>query len=339
MKPGAAFRNCVLASAAAAALMMVGTAASAAETKVTFQLNYTAAGYNAGYELAVVKGFYKEAGLDVTIEPGNGSQITTQLVASEKADIAFADSAPVMKLVSQGAKIKVLATILQDNPNQVTALKKLGMKSVKDMKGHSVAVPNGGSQQAMFPLVLAANGLTDSDIKVVNMPPDSMVPALMSGTVDIILGSVDAYGPQLKSMNVDTDNFLFIDSGAPTVSTSIIASEDFLAAHPDVAKAFVAASLKGWSATIDDQKAAVAAMMKLFPDANEKLAPAQIDATEFLMCVNHAKYVGKAEPKEWASTVKSLSAIGVLPAGIPPTKYYTYDYLPPEPQLRKCPLK
>jgi NitT/TauT family transport system substrate-binding protein len=80
-------------------------------------------------------------------------------------------------------------------------------------------------------------------------------------------------------------------------------------------------------------------MMKLFPDANEKLAPAQIDATEFLMCVNHAKYVGKAEPKEWASTVKSLSAIGILPAGIPPTKYYTYDYLPPEPQLRKCPLK
>jgi NitT/TauT family transport system substrate-binding protein len=244
-----------------------------------------------------------------------------------------------MKLVSQGAKIKVLATILQGNPNQVTALKKLGMKSVKDMKGHSVAVPNGGSQAAMFPLVLAANGLTESDIKAVNMPPDSMVPALLQGTVDIILGSVDAYGPQLKSMNVDTDNFLFIDSGAPTVSTSIIASEDFLAAHPDQAKAFVAASLKGWSATIDDQKAAIAAMMKLFPDANEKLAASQIDATEVLMCVNHAKYVGKAEPQQWADTVKSLSAIGILPADVPATKYYTYDYLPPESQLHPCPLK
>ncbi len=207
------------------------------------------------------------------------------------------------------------------------------------MKGHSVAIPNGGSQAAMFPLVLAANGLKESDIKAVNMPPDSMVPALLQGTVDIILGSVDAFGPQLKSMNVDTDNFLFIDSGAPTVSTSIIASEDFLAAHPDQAKAFVAASLKGWSAAIDDQAAAIAALKKLFPDANEKLAPGQIEATKFLMCVNHAKFVGKAEAQQWSDTVKSLSAIGILPADIPATRYYTYDYLPPESSMRPCPLR
>ena len=232
-----------------------GARAPPISTKLTFQLNYPAAGYNAGYELAVEKGFYKDAGLDVTIEPGNGSQITAQLVAAGKADIGFADASPVMKLISQGAKMKVLATILQGNPNQVTALKKTGLKSVADIKGRSVAMPNGGSQVAMFPLVLAANGLKESDIKMVNMPPDSMVPSLLQGTVDVILGSVDAYGPQLKSMNVETDNFLFIDSGAPTVSTSIIASDAFLAAHPDQAKAFVAASLKGWYAALDDQPA------------------------------------------------------------------------------------
>ena len=65
-------------------------------------------------------GLYREAGLDVTIEPGNGSQTTAQLLAVGKYDIGFADSAPVMRLVSQGAKIKVLATILQGNPNAVT---------------------------------------------------------------------------------------------------------------------------------------------------------------------------------------------------------------------------
>jgi NitT/TauT family transport system substrate-binding protein len=326
--------------AAAVAVMALATSALAASpAQITFQLNYPAAGYNAGYELAIVKGFYKDAGLDVTIEPGNGSQITAQLVAAGKVDIAFADAAPVMKLISQGAKMKVLATILQGNPNQVTALKKTGLKSVADMKGRSIAMPNGGSQVAMFPLVLAANGLKETDVKLVNMPPDSMVPALLQGTVDVILGSVDAYGPQLKSMNVETTNFLFIDSGAPTVSTSIIASDEFLAAHPDQAKAFVAASLKGWSATLDDQPAAIAAMMKLFPDANEKLAPGQIDATKFLMCVNRAKFVGKATPEQWTDTVKILSEIGVLPKDIPATAYYTYDYLPPESALRSCPLK
>lgn len=326
-------------AAAVAVMALAAVAHAASPAKITFQLNYPAAGYNAGYELAVEKGFYKDVGLDVTIEPGNGSQITAQLVAAGKADIAFADSAPVMKLISQGAKMKVLATILQGNPNQVTALKKTGLKSVADMKGRSVAMPNGGSQVAMFPLVLAANGLKETDVKLVNMPPDSMVPALLQGTVDVILGSVDAYGPQLKSMNVETTNFMFIDSGAPTVSTSIIASDEFLAAHPDQAKAFVAASLKGWSAALDDQPAAIAAMKKLFPDANEKLAPGQIDATKVLMCVNRAKFVGKATPEQWTDTVKILSEIGVLPKDIPATAYYTYDYLPPESALRSCPLK
>jgi len=227
-----------------------GAALADAPVKLTFQLNYPAAGYNAGYELAVVKGFYKDVGLDITIEPGNGSQITAQLIAAGKADIGFADAAPVMKLISSGAKMKVLATILQGNPNQITALKKTGLKSVADLKGRAVALPNGGSQGAMFPLVLAANNLKEADIKIVNMPPDSMIPSLMQGTVEVILGSVDAFGIQLKSMGVETDNFLFIDSGAPTVSTSIIASETFLAAHPNLAKSFVAASLKGWYAAI-----------------------------------------------------------------------------------------
>lgn len=333
-------------SLAAAAILAAGAwvascngSFAADPAKLTFQLNYPAAGYNAGYELALQKGFYKDAGLDVTIEPGNGSQITAQLVAAGKADIAFADSAPVMKLISQGAKIKILATILQGNPNQVTALKKTGLKSVADIKGKSVAIPNGGSQVAMFPLILAANGLKESDIKAVNMPPDSMVPSLMQGTVDVILGSVDAFGITLKNMGVETDNFLFIDSGAPTVSTSIIASESFLAAHPDQAKAFVAASLKGWYATIDDQQAGIAALKKTFPDANEKLAPGQIDATVFLMCVNRAKFVGKATPEQWTDTVSILSKVGVLPADIPATNYYTYDFLPPESELRACPLK
>ena len=323
----------------AAAPLLFSAAPATAQTKLTFLLNVPPAGYNAGFELAVEKGLYKAAGLDVTIEPGNGSQTTAQLIAVGKYDIGFADSAPVMKLISDGAKVRVLATILQGNPNAVTALKKTGLKSVADIKGKSVAMPNAGSQSSMFPLVLAANGLKESDIKLVNMPPQSMVAALIQGSVEVILGSVDQFDIQLRAQGQEFDSYLFIDSGAPTVSTSIIASEDFLAKNPDVAKKFVAASLKGWYATLDNPTEAVAAMKKMFPDANEKLAPAQIDATRFLMCVNRAKFVGKATPEQWSDTVKIFNKIGVLPESVPATRYYTYDYLPPESELRSCPLK
>ena len=322
-----------------AAPLTLSTAPAAAQTKLTFLLNVPPAGYNAGFELAVEKGLYKAAGLDVTIEPGNGSQTTAQLIAVGKYDIGFADSAPVMKLIADGAKVKVLSTILQGNPNAVTALKKTGLKSVADIKGRSVAMPNAGSQSSMFPLVLAANGLKESDIKLVNMPPQSMVASLIQGSVEVILGSVDQFDIQLRAQGQEFDSYLFIDSGAPTVSTSIIASEEFLAKNSEVAKKFVAASLKGWYATLDNPTEAVAAMKKMFPDANEKLAPAQIDATRFLMCVNHAKFVGKATSEQWADTVKIFNKIGILPENVPATRYYTYDFLPPESDLRSCPLK
>src|SRR5499427_8922972 len=326
-------------AALAVTSFIFAAAPASAQTKLTFLLNVPPAGYNSGFELAVEKGFYKEAGLDVTIEPGNGSQTTAQLIAVGKYDIGFADPAPVMKLISQGAKVKVLATILQGNPNAVTALKKTGLKSVADIKGRSVAMPTAGSQVSMFPLVLAANNLKESDIKLVNMPPEAMVSALIQGTVEVILGSVDQFDIQLKAQGQQFDSYLFIDSGAPTVSTSIIASEEFLAKNPDAAKKFVAASLKGWYAALDNPAEAVAAMKKMFPDANEKLAPAQIDATKFLMCVNRAKFVGKAVPAQWADTEKIFVKIGILPENIPASNYYTYDYLPPDSELRQCPLK
>src|SRR5262245_48130558 len=157
------------AAGAFAALCLTALSASA-QTQLNFLLNVHPAGYNAGFELAVEKGFYKEAGLDITIVPGNGSQTTAQLLAVGKYDIGFADSAPVMKLISQGAKIKVLATILQGNPNAVTALKKTGLKSVADIKGRSVAMPNAGSQSSRFPLVLAPNGPSERDTKIRSKP-------------------------------------------------------------------------------------------------------------------------------------------------------------------------
>ena len=80
-------------------------------------------------------------------------------------------------------------------------------------------------------------------------------------------------------------------------------------------------------------------MKAMFPDASEEQAPAQLDATKYLMCVNRAKFVGKATPDQWSDTVKILGQIGMLPPSIDAASYYTYDYLPPESELRSCPLK
>jgi len=322
--------------ALAAAIAVAAAAAAAADIPVTFQLNWMAGGPNAGFAAAVAEGFYKEQGLDVTLVQGNGSGNTAQLVANGRAQLAYADAVAVMQLIAKGAPMKIVSTVYQSNPNAVMSLKKTGIKSVGDLKGKKVGVPSGSSQTTMLPLLLKANNLKESDINMIDMPVASMVPALLQGQVDAVLGSIDAYQIQAESQGAQLDVYRFADYGVPTVSTSIFASNDFLKNNPDVVKKFVAASLKGWSFALDKPDQAVKDVKKVFPEVNEKLAAAELAAITPLFCSGGAKYIGKAEDALWTKSQELLAEVKLLPAGQDPKTYYSSDYLPPVSAMRAC---
>jgi NitT/TauT family transport system substrate-binding protein len=324
------------AGAVAASLGLAASSGATAQTPITFQLNWVAGGANAGFAAAVAEGYYKDAGLDVTVVQGNGSGNTAQLVASGRSQLAYADAVAVSQLIAKGAPMKVVSTVYQSNPNEVSALKKTGIKSIKDLVGKKVGVPSGSSQTTMLPLFLKANNLKESDVNLINMPATSMVPSLLQGQVDAILGSIDAYQIQLEAQGAQLDNFMFADHGVPTVSTSIFASDSFIKDNPDVLRKFIAASLKGWSFALDNPEKAVKDLKIVFPEMNEKLAGAELAAITPLFCSGGAKYIGKAEDALWVKTQDLLSEVKLLPAGQDPKSYYTNAYLPPASQMRAC---
>jgi len=323
-------------AAIAAGLALAAGNAVAANTQITFQLNWVAGGANAGFAAAVAEGFYKDAGLDVTLVQGNGSGNTAQLVANGRSEIAYADAVAVSQLIAKGAPMKVLSTVYQSNPNEVSALKKTGIKSIKDLAGKKVGVPSGSSQTTMLPLLLKANNLKESDVNLINMPPTAMVPSLLQGQVDAILGSVDSYQIQLEAQGAQTDNFMFADHGVPTVSTSIFASDSYIKNNPEVVRKFIAASLKGWYFALDNPEKAVKDLKSVFPEMNEKLATAELASIKPLLCSGGAKYIGKAEDALWVTTQDLLSEVKLLPAGQDPKTYYTNAYLPPASEMRAC---
>ncbi len=315
----------------------IGLSVSAqAQTALTFQLNWTAGGANAGFAAAVAEGFYKEVGLDVKLVEGNGSGNTAQLAANGRADLAYADAVAVSQLIAKGAPLKVISTVYQSNPNAVLALKKMNIRSPKDLVGKKVGVPAGSSQTTMLPLFLRANGLKESEISLINMPPTSMVPSLLQGQVDAILGSIDAYQIQLEAQGAAVDVYRFADYGVPTVSTSIFATNSFLASSPDITRRFVAASLKGWTFAIDNPERAVRALKTVFPNVNDKLAAQELAAIRPLFCSGGARFIGKAEDSLWAKSQELLSEVKLLPAGQDPKSYYTHDFLPQASAMRAC---
>jgi NitT/TauT family transport system substrate-binding protein len=232
--------------------------------------------------------------------------------------------------------MKIVSTIYQSNPNEVSALKKTGIKSIADLKGKKVGVPSGSSQTTMLPLFLKANHLTESDVNLINMPMTSMVPSLLQGQVDAILGSMDAYQIQLEAQGAELDNYRFADYGVPTVSTSIFANTQYMKDNPDVIRKFVAASLKGWSLALDHPEKAIKDLKQVFPEMNEKVATSELAAITPLFCSGGAKYIGKAEDALWVKTQDLLSEVKLLPAGQDPKSYYTDEFLPPASEMRAC---
>jgi NitT/TauT family transport system substrate-binding protein len=317
--------------------LVIGLSASVqAQTALTFQLNWTAGGANAGFAAAVAEGFYKEVGLDVKLVEGNGSGNTAQLAANGRADLAYADAVAVSQLIAKGAPLKVISTVYQSNPNAVLALKKMNIRSPRDLVGKKVGVPAGSSQTTMLPLFLRANGLKESEVNLINMPPTAMVPSLLQGQVDAILGSIDAYQIQIEAQGAQVDVYRFADYGVPTVSTSIFAANSFLASSPDIARRFVAASLKGWYFAIDNPERAVRALKIVFPNVNDKLAAQELAAIKPLFCSGGARFIGKAEDALWSKSQELLSEVKLLPSGQDPKSYYTHDFLPQASAMRAC---
>lgn len=328
-------------SVAAAALSQPAppVLAQSAMVPIAFQLNFTAGGYNSGFALALQEGVYKRAGLDVTLVKGQGSGTTAQLVASGKSDLAYADALAVMQLIAKGAPMKVVSTIYQSNPNAVTVLASSGIKSIKELKGHSVAVPTGQSQTAMIPILFKANGLSESDVKLVNMPGNAMIATLLQKQVDAMLGSLDNYDILFRQRGVEILSFPFADHGVATVSTSIIASNAFLAQHGDIVKKFIDASLEGWDGAIKRPDDAIKALVQTFPaDTDPARNLAELKAAITLFCSNGAKFVGKAEPEAWARTVSVAQQVLGLPTEVAGSQYYTYEAMPST--LRTpCPIR
>jgi NitT/TauT family transport system substrate-binding protein len=311
-------------------------------TALSFQLNFPPGGSNAGFAAAVEEGYYQAAGLDVTIVPGTGSSLTAQMVASGQATIGYADSTATAQLIAKQAPLSVLATVYQSNPNAVLALPDSGIRSVGDLKGKKVGTPVPSSQATMLPLFLSANGLSDKDVDLVNLAPTSLVQSLLQHRVDAILGSTDAYQVQLEQQNAG-QLFVapFATNGVPTVSTSIFANKEWAASHAAEVKAFVKASLQGWSLAATNPDKAAEHVTKLWGPKADKASGAQLKAilASNLLCAGGAKFVGKAEPEQWTKTQDLLAQVGLLPQGIDPKTYYTYDYLPADSEMQSCPIK
>ncbi len=234
------------------ALALTASFASAqAQTKpLKFQLDWRFEGPAAFFTLPAAKGHFKDAGLDVTVDSGNGSGGTVTRVASGTYDMGFADMAALMEFHANNpdAPNKPVAVMMVYNntPAAVLALKKSGIKTPADLSGKKLGAPVFDAGRKAFPIFEKANGV--KNVAWTAMDPPLRETMLVRGDIDAITGFSFTSLLNLEARGVKAEDVVvmpYADFGVKLYGNAIIATPKLIKENPELIKAFLKAFTKG----------------------------------------------------------------------------------------------
>jgi NitT/TauT family transport system substrate-binding protein len=298
---------------------------------VTLTLDWVYQGPNSGFILAIEKGFYGEAGLDVAVTAGKGSGNTAQLVASKATQFGFADGYVAANGIARGMPLKSVASIYRRNPTALIVLATSSINSPKDLEGKAVAITAGSTQFQEWPAFVKGAGIDGSKIKIINVDPAGVIVALINGRVPAIAGYAMGHVPEIEIRGKKQVRlFWFADYNVTVVSNGIIVHRDLLRSDPDLVRAFVTQSIKGFLYQRQHPQEAVAVAQKYLPAIDPKITRRELDfAWKTWVTPNtRGKPLGWASAVDWAETVKVLRQYGGVTTPVDPGEVYTNEFVP-----------
>jgi NitT/TauT family transport system substrate-binding protein len=306
----------LLTSAIALALGIAAGTAHAAD-KVTLQLKWVTQAQFAGYYVALDKGFYKDAGLDVTIKAGGPDIAPAQVIAGGGADVVldWMPSAPASR--EKGLSLVNIAQPFKSSGMMLTCRKDSGIKAPEDFRGKTLGVWFYGNEYPFLSWMSSLGIPTDgSDNGVTVLKQGFNVDPILQGQADCV--STMTYNEywQIIDAGLSADDlvvFKYEDQGVATLEDGMYVLEDNLAdaAFADKMVRFVAASMRGWKYAEDNSDEAAGIVL------DNDASGAQTEKHQKRMMGEIAKLTagsnGALDPADYERTVATLMGGGSDP--------------------------
>ncbi|MGH7277454.1 MAG: ABC transporter substrate-binding protein [Candidatus Rokuibacteriota bacterium] len=326
------------------ALALVVTAAPSvgAQTKVTYLLTAPSPDVAQASHSSVPQalGYWKDAGLDVEVQPTSGSTTAVQLVIAGTAHFTMGTVEPLIIGRQKGAKIVSVYNHTREGIYTIAVPADSPITSVKQLKGKSIGVVSLGSGAVPFAkALLRAEGFDPE--KDVNWIPIGMgaqaVHAVKNGRVDALsywdwgYAIMENGGARFRHFSSDlTKNLL---------SLALIGNESFVAANPEATAKLAQGIARATLFTITNPEAAVRIHWAQYPASRPSGLPEDRALAEAIhvLKARAEKYrvEGRAVPKwgaytkqEWEHTQDFLFDSGMITRKVDVAEYYTERFIP-----------
>jgi NitT/TauT family transport system substrate-binding protein len=279
---------------------------AAAAQKITFTTDFGYNGRHAYYYVALEKGFYREAGLDVEIVRGGGSADAIRIVAAGRAQLGFADTGTlVISRTNQNLPVKEVAVVYNRPPHAIFCHEDAGVHGPKDLEGKTIADTAGSANPAMFPALARAAGVDKDKAMWIVADAASLPAMLVSRQVDCV--AQFSVGQALLERRVapkKLTRILYADAGLDFYSNGIIAGDSLIKEQPDLVRRFVAATVRGMEAAFADPAEAGRILSKFHPQIEPAIGQAETEAVRELAVtpVTRARGLGYIDPRKMEQT-------------------------------------
>ncbi len=294
--------------------------------KVVFQSDWFPQAEHGGYYQALAKGYYREAGLDVEIRSGGPGAGIKLKVAKGEADLGMIRSDDTALAVSQGLPLLLVMATLQHDAEAILVHADSPVRHLRDLDGKTVMAP---ISMTWIPFIQKKYGIRFSLI------PTNYGLASFLGNKEAIQSCFLTSEPfHARQQGVEVRTLPVTDAGYD-VYQGVACRVKLARTEPELVRAFVAASIRGWRDYMENDPGPANALILA---RNRSMTPEQLAYSRQAL-VDHALVAGHPERGEKIgqlvlariqAEIDLLREFKVLEVPLTAAQVATTEFLPPE---------
>ena len=271
---------------AALALSAAAAAPAAAQTNVSFMMDWAWQGPQAFALMARNEGCFADGGVNITLDRGFGSGRVPVELATGTYQMGLGDLNPTIRFRAENPDSDVFSTAILFAGSPLVAVVRAdsGIDTPADLEGRTLAAPDFDAGRQLFPVFGSAAGFDYASVDWISVAPELREPMLLRGEADGITGFVTSSVPSLVALGLSEDDlniFYYTDFGAELVSTSVLTTRAFAEANPEAVATVTRCMIRGVQLAEADPEGAIAALV-----AHEALTDPEVELTRWQITID-----------------------------------------------------